>query len=83
MFVGGSVGSSIFALVMMVVWGWGAVKSLFGITTIGALFSGNVVFGAVMFVVYFIVAYVVGIFCAFVGVGRYIYLLIKKLKEGN
>lgn len=77
----GAVGAAAFALIMMFAWGWGAVKALFGITTIGAIFSGNAVLGVIMFIVYFIISYVIGIFCAALGIGRYVYLLIKKAKE--
>ena len=71
----------IFAGIMLFVWGWGAVKALCGIATIGAIFSGNVVFGVVIFVFYVIVAYLSGVFCALLGVGRYIYLLVKGAKK--
>jgi hypothetical protein len=83
MFFFGSVGASIFALVMMLVWGWGATKALFGITTVGAIFSGNVVFGVVLFVFYLLLSYLFGILCAALGTGRYIYLLIKRAKAGK
>lgn len=35
--------------VALFMWGFGAIKKLFGIGTIGAIFSGNVVFGVVIF----------------------------------
>lgn len=81
-FFGGGA-SALFALVMLFVWGWGAVKSLFGITTVGAIFSGNIVIGVILFVLYFMIAYLAGIVCAALGVGRYIYLLIKYKKEAT
>ncbi len=52
-------------------------KGLFGITAIGAIFSGNVVIGVVLFVVYLTLAYFLGIIFAFIGTIRYIYLRIK------
>lgn len=71
----------VFALVMMFAWGWNAVKSMFGIASIGIIFSGNVMIGVVIFVLYVILAYLIGIFCALLGIGRYIYLLVKKHKN--
>lgn len=79
-FFGGGA-SSLFALVMLFVWGWGAVKSMFGITTVGAIFSRNVVLAVVLFVFYFLIAYLAGVVCAALGIGRYIYLLVKHKKE--
>lgn len=69
--------SALIAVVMLFIWGWGVVKSLFGITTLGAVFSGNIVIGVVLFVLYLIVAYFAGIVFAFLGVGRWIYLKYK------
>lgn len=65
------------AVVMLFVWGWDVVKSLFGITAVGALFSGNVVVGVILFVLYLIIAYLAGVIFAFLGVGRWIYLKAK------
>lgn len=67
--------------VALFMWGFGAIKRLFGIGTMGAIFSGNVVFGAVIFVLCMMVAYLISIFVAFVGVGRYIYLKVKQSQE--
>ena len=75
------IGGAIFSLIMMFVWGWGAVKALFGVTSVGVIFSGNVVFGVVIFVLYVMVAYLAGIFCALLGVGRFIYLWALRLKQ--
>lgn len=74
--------TEIFALVMLFVWGWNVVKALFGFATIGAIFSGNAVFGCVIFLFYIIVAYLAGIVFAAIGTGRYIYLKIKELQKG-
>lgn len=71
----------LFALVMLFVWGWGVVKSLFGVASVAAIFSGNVIFGVIIFLFYVIVAYLAGVFCAFLGVGRYIYLKVKAVKQ--
>lgn len=71
---------SLIALVMLFIWGWGVVKNWFGVTSLGALFSGNVVIGVVLFMAYLIAAYLVGIIFAILGVGRWIYLRIKYRK---
>lgn len=65
------------AVVMLFIWGWNVIKNWFGITTLGAIFSGNVVIGVVIFMFYLIVAYLVGIVFAVLGVGRWIYLKMK------
>lgn len=59
-------------------WGWGALKSLFGITSLAALFSGNLVLGIVIFIFYIFISAFVGLFTAFLGIGRYIYLKAKE-----
>ena len=68
---------AIVALVMLFIWGWSVIKNWFGITTLGAIFSGNIVIGVVLFMIYLIIAYLAGIVFAFLGVGRWIYLKIK------
>ena len=73
--------AAIIGLVMLLVWGWGAVKKLFGITTIAALIANNLVVGVILFVVYLIVAYLVGVFFAFIGTGRYLYLKITSARH--
>lgn len=67
--------------VALFMWGFGAIKTLFGFATIGAIFSGNVVFGIVIFVLCLMAAYLISIFVAFLGIGRYIYLKIKLAQE--
>lgn len=67
--------------IALFMWGFGAIKRVLGIGTIGAIFSGNVVFGVVIFLLCIIAAYLISIFIAFLGVGRYIYLKIKHSKE--
>ena len=73
--------AAIIAVVMIFVWGWGVVKSLFGIASIGAIFSGNVVLGSAIFVLYILLSYIAGIVCAVLGTCRYVYLKIKSLKK--
>ena len=65
------------AFVMLFVWGWSVIKNWFGITTLAAIFSGNVVIGVILFMLYIIAAYLAGIIFAFLGVGRWIYLKLK------
>ena len=76
---GGIGGIALFVALFM--WGFGAIKKLFGIGTIGAIFSGNVVFGVVVFLLCMMAAYLISIFVAFIGTGRYIYLKVKKSQE--
>ena len=68
----------IIALVMLFVWGWNVVKTWFGFTTIAAIFTGNIVFGVVIFVFYVVVAYLSGVIFALLGSGRYIYLKVAR-----
>lgn len=67
--------------IALFLWGFGAIKKLLGIGTIGAIFSRNVVFGVVIFVLCMMAAYLISIFVAFLGIGRYIYLKIKHSQE--
>ena len=71
------------AVVMIFIWGWNVIKNWFGITTLGALFSGNVVIGVILFVLYILIAYIVGIIFAFIGIGRWLYLIYKMRKRSK
>lgn len=73
--------SGIVLLVTMFMWGFGAIKTLFGIGSVGAIFSGNVVIGAVIFVVCLMVAYLISLIVALIGIGRFIYLKVKMVQE--
>lgn len=68
---------ALIALVMLFIWGWNVIKKWFGLTTLGAIFAGNIVIGVILFLIYLVVAYLVGIVFAFLGVGRWIYLKVK------
>lgn len=68
------------AFVMLFVWGWSVIKSWFGITAIGVIFSGNIVWGVVIFMLYLVGAYLAGIVFSVVGVCRWIYLRVKLSK---
>lgn len=74
---------ALIAVVMLFIWGWNVVKNWFGTTTLGAIFSGNVVIGVILFMIYLIVAYLAGIVFAFLGVGRWIYLKVKHSNQAN
>lgn len=75
--------SSFWALAMLVLWGWNTVKSLFHIASIGIIFSGNIVYGAFIFVIYILIAYVAGMIVSFLGIGRYIYLILATRNEAK
>ena len=76
-------GGSAILMVSLFIWGFGAIKRLFGIGTIGALFTGNIVFGVVIFVICIMAAYFVSLFILLMGMGRYIYLKVKARQEGR
>ncbi len=64
-------------VIMVYYWGWGFMKAFFGYVTIGSIFSGNVVIGVIIFIAYVFLGAFFGIFNAFIGVLRYIYLRVK------
>ena len=70
--------SALIAAVMIFIWGWSVIKSWFGVTVVGILFSGNVVWGVILFLLYVVGAYLVGIFFAVIGVIRWIWLRVKR-----
>ncbi len=69
---GGNPGA-VFALAAYV-WAWTFLKNFFGITTIGALFSNNLVVGIILFVVYLVIGYLIGLVAFVFGLFRYIML---------
>lgn len=69
-----------FCAIMFLVFGWAIMRGLFGIATVGALFSGNVVFGCAIFVLYLVIGYLGGIIVAIIGLCRFL-VLSKKKKE--
>ena len=69
-------------IIALYLWGFGTIKTLLGYGTIGAFFSGNVIFGSVIFVICLFAAYLIGGVIAFLGVGRYIYLRVKLPQVG-
>lgn len=75
----GSSGSAIIAIAAYV-WAWTFLKNWFGITTIGALFSGNVVIGVILFMVYLVIGYFIGLIVFLLGLIRYIQLKLMYMK---
>lgn len=71
----------IIAIVMLFVWGWNVVRTWFGFTTVASILTGNVVFGVIIFLAYVIIAYLIGVVFAFLGIGRYIYLKIAQSRQ--
>ena len=67
------------AVVLLFIWGWGVVKNWFGFTTVSSLLSNNVAVGVIFFLIYLCAAYLAGIFFAFIGILRWLYLRIKFL----
>lgn len=58
--------------------GWAILRGLFGIASIGALFSRNFIFGAAIFVIYIMVGWVGGIVVSVIGLCRFLVLLKKR-----
>ena len=73
--------AQIILLIVMFMWGFNAMKRLLGFGTAGAFFTGNPVLVALFFVFSVMVAYLISIIIAFLGVGRYIYLKVKMSQE--
>ncbi len=67
-------------MVALFLWGFHAVKALLGLGGVGAIFSGNVVLGVVIFVFAVLLAYVISIVIALLGIGRYVNLKIRAKK---
>lgn len=74
-------GSTLYAILALM-FGWRFLKSMFGFATFGAIFSGNIIFGSAIFVIYFLLSIVLGLITLVLGIGRFIYLLVKKANQG-
>ncbi len=72
-------GEAIFVIDLLI-FGWAIMKGLFGITSLGILFSNNVVLGVVLFVMYVLVGYLGGLVVAVIGLCRFLVLLKHKKK---
>lgn len=68
-------GSVVIALVSYV-WAWTFLKRWFGITTISAILSRNIIIAVLMYGAYLGVGYIIGLFTFMVGVIRYIQIRI-------
>ncbi|MGM9619411.1 MAG: hypothetical protein ACI3W8_06230 [Oscillospiraceae bacterium] len=60
------------------VFGWAILRGLFGIASIGVLFSNNVVLGVIIFLIYLLVGYIGGAIVAVIGLCRFMVLKKKK-----
>lgn len=65
-------------IVVLFIFGWAIMKGLLGVASAGALFSGNVVIGVVIFVLFITVGYFGGFVVAFIGLCRFLMLLKKR-----
>lgn len=75
--------SAVIGAIFLFVWGWPAVKKLFFITTVGALFSRNIIIGVVLFLIYVCLSYLLGVFVALIALCRFIYLeVVLNQKKG-
>lgn len=77
----GNIGVGI-CMIVMLIFGWSIMRGIFGYATVGALFSGNVVIGVVIFVVYVLIGYLGGFVVAFIGLCRFL-VLLKKRREND
>lgn len=64
-------------------WGWSFMRAFFGLATFGAIFGRNPVLIAVIIVAYIFLGLIAGAVCMFLGVGRYIFLKVKYVKEAR
>lgn len=75
----GSSGSAVIAIAAYV-WAWTFMKNWLGITTFGALFSGNIVIGVILFIAYLVIGYFIGLIVFLLGLIRYIQLKFMYMK---
>ena len=75
-------GSSSGAIVAIAayVWAWTFMKNWFGITSIGAIFSGNIVIGVFLFLAYLVIGYFIGLITFLLGLIRYIQLKLTYMR---
>lgn len=64
----------------LIILGWAIMRGLFGITSLGILFSNNIVLGVIIFVVYVMVGYLGGLVVAVIGLCRFLVLLKHRRK---
>lgn len=76
----GGLGGGICVIVLLL-FGWTIMRGLFGFVSVGSIFSGNVVIGVVIFVLFITIGYFGGFVVAFIGLCRFLVLLKKQ--KGN
>ncbi len=59
------------------IFGWAFMRGLFGIASVGILFSRNVVLAVVIFLIYFFIGYIGGLVAAVMGLCRFLVLSKK------
>lgn len=69
-------------VILVYMWAWGYMRTWFGWTTFGAIFTGNIMFGVIIFFLYFGLGYILGLLGFIVGTGRFIYLTVKHFTHG-
>lgn len=69
----------VICVIVLLIFGWCIMRGLLGFATLGALFSGNVVIGTVIFVVFIMIGYLGGLLVAVIGLCRF-FVLLKKRK---
>lgn len=68
--------------IMALVWAWSFMRAWFGWASLGALFTQNIILGVVIMVLYITIGYLLGLIAMLIGIGRYIYLMVKKHQQG-
>lgn len=63
------------------VWGWNAMRAIFGASVFAALFSRNIVIGVLILIAFMLVGYIAGIFCFSVGLCRFVQIIAKNHKK--
>lgn len=67
-------------VITLLMFGWAIMRGLFGIATLGVLFSRNVVVGVIIFVLYILLGYIGGLVVAVIGLCRFL-VILKQLKQ--
>lgn len=64
--------------IVMLVFGWAILRGVFGIASLAALFSNNVVLGVIIFVLYIMLGYIGGLIVAVIGLCRFLVLMKER-----
>lgn len=75
MIVIGLICGNMLAALAAYVWAWSFMRNWFGFTTLGAIFSGSVLIGILMILLYLTLGYFIGLVIFVLGFIRYIYLV--------